>query len=107
MLSPEYPWGAYWTGGIVFVAGVIAILIVYLRERSSKNKKGRKKGKKMYLLKRILNYSGGWVPPRIVIPNNEVGRNEVSKKKGNKSINRALEEDRNRKKNMKKYRRKG
>jgi len=61
----------------------------------------------MNLLKRILNYSGGWFPPRIGIPNNEVGRNEVSKKKGNKSINRnrVLEEDR--KKNMKKYRRKG
>jgi len=59
----------------------------------------------MDILKRILNYSRGWVSPRIGIPNNKVDRNEVSKKKGNKSINRA--EDRNRKKNMKKYKRKG
>lgn len=103
MLSPEYPWETWLTGGIVFVAGVIAILIVYLRKHGSKNKKGRKKGKKMRLLKRIFNYSGGWVPPRIGIPNNEVVRNKVSKNKGNKSINRVLEEDRNRKKNMKKY----
>ena len=59
----------------------------------------------MDILKRILNYSRGWVSPRIGIPNNKVDRNEVSKKKGNKSINRALEEDREKK--MKKYKRKG
>jgi len=104
MLSPEYPWGTWLTGGIVFVAGVIAILIAYLCKRDNKNKKGRKKCKKMRLLKRILNYSGGWVSSRIGIPNNKVGHNEVSKEKGNKSINRALEKGRTK---MKKYKRKG
>lgn len=60
----------------------------------------------MDILKRILNYSGGWVPPRIGIPNNEAGRNEVSKKKGNKSINRNRTLEEGRKKNIKKYKRK-
>lgn len=82
--------------------GVIAILIVYLRERSSKNKKGKKKGKKMNLLKRMLNYSGGWVPPRIRIPNNKVHRlkRNEERKKNIDSLKESI-------KKMKKYKRKG
>jgi len=57
----------------------------------------------MDILKRLNQRYGGWVP-RIGMPNNKVGRNEVSKKK---SINRALKGDRNIKTKIKKYRRKG
>jgi len=106
MLSPEYPWSAYWTGGVVVLMGVISVLIVFFRERSKIRKENKKGRKKMDILKRILyERYGGWFPPRIGIPNNKVGRNEVSKKKGNKSINRALEKGRTKK--MKKYRKKG
>ncbi len=41
MLSPEYPWSAYWTGISVLIIAIVGILVTHFR-KNNKNKEDKK-----------------------------------------------------------------